>query len=108
MLNLILHLPRASHFVEAYAQDDEVAAVLGLPDGKRVERMSEWTPEREVGADIFDRLGTLISVEMQMNGNKNPRLKPYPRPVTATQRLMDSERKRQHDWLSERLYPKPE
>lgn len=98
-------MPRASHFVEAYAQDDEIAAAIGLPNAKRAERMSEWTPEREVLADIFDRLGTLVSVLMQVNGNKAPHLSTFPRPITATQRLIAADRRQKHDSLSARLYP---
>lgn len=98
-------MPRASHFVEAYADDDEIAAVIGLPEFERRERLSEWTPEREVLADLYDRVGELISVLMQVNGNKNPHFKPYRRPETATQRLMESDRHNKHASLMNRLYP---
>lgn len=74
--------------------------------GSRKERLHEWTLEARILADIFDRLGTLTSVEMQMGGNKPPNLHGFPRPITATQRLAKAETRRKHDDLSARLYPK--
>ena len=71
------------------------------------ERLSEWTPEREVLAEAVDRLGALISVLMQVNGNKAPHLPPFPRPHLAAHRLAERQARDLHDRLHERLYGKP-
>lgn len=104
LLNVIEHLPRHSYFIEAYADDDEVAEAVGTSQGPRVERLSDWTPEREALAELVDRMGSLISVLMQVNGNKAPAIPAFPRPHLAAHRLAERETRALHDRLHERLY----
>ncbi|MEU6033969.1 hypothetical protein ABZ801_01025 [Actinomadura sp. NPDC047616] len=86
VLNLIDHLPSTSHFIAAVADDPDVPPP---PEGKdtRGPRLTEWTPEVRVLADLVDRIGTLIRIQIaQHSKRKPPDIPPYPRPDTAAQR----------------------
>jgi hypothetical protein len=49
--------------------------------------VSEFTPVVELLAAVYDRLGGVIATLAAVNGAKNPpKIKPWPRPVTALER----------------------
>lgn len=105
LLNLIDHLPRDSHYVEAAAQDDELAAYRRTPSGKAEMRVAEWSPEVAVLASVHDIVAQLLAVTYAANGNKPPKISPYPRPMTAQQRLEAVELRRKQDAVRQMLYP---
>lgn len=46
--------------------------------------MAEFSPETELLAAVFDRLGELIKVQVAASGSKKkPKIKPWTRPETA-------------------------
>lgn len=107
LLNLIDHLPRNSYYVEAMADDEELAEMalsaperLDVPTGPRV---SQWSLEAEIIAAAVDRLGEMFAVTIVSNGGKPPRLTPYPRPVTATERVRSRLRRERHASLVSRV-----
>lgn len=111
LLNLIDHLPVGSFYVEAQADDDEVARLLvNRPQEERVvpPRLSEWGPVREELVIVADRLGELIALFVSANGGGKVKLHPRPRPVTALDRARVDQRLAKHQALVERLIPKPE
>ena len=66
------------------------------------ERLSEWSPEVRLLANLFDRVGDLIRVQ----ATGDPKIDSYPRPITAVERArarMDLDRYRR---LVERVRPK--
>lgn len=87
-LNLIDHLPAASAYVEACAQDEELAARVAAGDVMVPEstgpRVSEWSSERAALADACDLLRLIFIAILASGGAKSlPEFKPSPRPVTA-------------------------
>lgn len=85
--SLIVHLPRESPLKAALADDPEIPA--GQPGDPP---WTEFSPEVQVLADIADRLGSLLSVVVQLGGGKPPRLKPYPRPGDEKRRQAEKAR----------------
>jgi hypothetical protein len=90
-------LPRqGSHFGEALAQDDELAADVIAVRGDELGRLprrawqppvSEWSLDRELLAALFDRIGELAAkVHNQTAKHAIRAPKRYPRPVTAADR----------------------
>ncbi|HVX20880.1 MAG TPA: hypothetical protein VHB02_06010 [Acidimicrobiales bacterium] len=107
LLNLIDHLPTATHFMEAVAMDEELArareATAAARAGRRrTHRISEWTPEVAVGADIHDLLVLLLAAT---TGKDGPRLPFYPRPQTAAGQLEAARRQAMHEQTVRRLLP---
>ena len=109
VLNIIDHLPRWSNYIAALADDEEAAeASADQPQGKpQPPSMREWTPEAAALADTVDRLGAIVQgIAKQLNPKKKaPEVSPYPRPVTARERV---KRRREHDdhlYLVSRLVP---
>lgn len=101
LLNLIDWLPRNSAFIEALSEDDEVAEeVLRQPENKRARgagpRISEWSPELERLTDLVDRMGEVMIAVIASQGGKAPKIRPYPRPRTAIDRLRERKRYEHH------------
>ena len=90
LLNLIDHLPRGTAFAEAVAEDDELAAQHGFDGGDKrraAPPVSEFTPDVELLAALYDRIGVLIGwVAAGAGAKKPPKAQPWPRPVTAIER----------------------
>lgn len=107
LLSVIDHLPRASHYVEALADDEDLARRTAdtEPEAKPRARMSEWTAEREALADISDRLTDVIRAIVASTGNKPPNIPRSVRPVTAADRIRREHSKARHLSLVERLLP---
>lgn len=103
-LTMIDHLPRTSSYANALAQDDELAEMtFGQSGGSSATRpLTEWTPEVEVLAGVFDRLADVANFIVAGNGGKPTKVQPYPRPVTAFDRVKE----RQHIVLSDRAIAK--
>lgn len=100
LLNLIDWLPRDSAFMEAMSEDEELAENLlrqprGKTPGHKV-RISEFSPLRETLSDLYDRQGEIVQAIIAAAGAKPPKLKPYPRPRTALDRLRDKHRYEKH------------
>ncbi len=107
LLNLIDHLPRASFYIQAITMDEEyAAAVSGQPIDRPRALLSDYSPEVELLAAVFDRLGELINVQIMRGQGKAQSLEPWPRPVTAMQVLEDRSKRDQHRRLVERMVPK--
>lgn len=108
LLNLIDHLPRNSYYVEALADDEELAEMVlesphdDVPTGPR---MSQWSPEAGLLAEIVDRLAEVASAVVASAGGAPGTLKPYPRPRTAADRVQARRRRQRHDALVRRVLP---
>lgn len=104
LLSLITQLPRNSFFVEAVSQDEEVAAQMTeLPQEPSGVRMSTWSPEMELLAAVFDRLGSVVAAVVASAGGRPPDIQPFPRPETAAQRARIKSRQEGHERLVKRL-----
>jgi len=87
-MNVIEHLPSASHFGEAQAQDDELIASL---EDEQLEpqppSVRDFTPEVDHLARIVDRLGEVVAaLSIVAGAKKAPKVRPCQRPVTAFDR----------------------
>lgn len=71
-------------------------------------RVAQWSPEVAVLASVHDLLAHLVSVTYQVNGNKAPRVTPYPRPSTAAQRAQLAAKHETQDMFRRMLYPSQE
>jgi hypothetical protein len=58
--------------------------------------MAEYSPELEMLTNVFDRLGDLIQATIAAQGGKAPKVKPYPRPKTALDRVKEQRRLAKH------------
>lgn len=101
LLNVIDGLPRHSAYGEALALDESLvdpASARRAPRGDDMPRPSvrEWSPEVELLAAIFDRLNGVIQIQSE----KNLRLKPWPSPVTAAEVLRQRERRKNRQRLT--------
>lgn len=106
LLDLIDHLPSDSPFTAAVAEDEEYAEmVVDLPDENPAPRLTEFGPEVRALAMIVDKLSYLISVQYQRSSQRPPRMEPYPRPVTAIDRIRRRRKIQQHESLKARLLP---
>lgn len=86
------------------AADEELAEALASEEeGMPVSRISQWTPELEAFAAIFDRLGVLVSATIGAAGVKPPEIQPYPRPTTAIERARENADLDRHESLAQRL-----
>lgn len=104
LLNVIDGLPSHSHYVAALADDDELAMASDEPRS-RPPRLTEFSPEVAALAAAFDRLGELIGTLVAVNGGTPPKLEPYPRPVTAAERVRRRKRMEAHYDLVRRVLP---
>lgn len=91
------------------AQDDELARVQvadtsssagGAPSGPSV---LSWTPEMDMQASAVDRLSEIVSAVIGSAGGKPPKVKPMPRPDTATHRLQREVQRLKHRRLTSRV-----
>jgi len=100
LLNVIDHLGRDTHYGEAIALDKSLVD----PDAKPVAgrpSMREWSPVVELLAAIYDRLNGVIQIQSE----KDLRLKPWPSPVLAADLAGTILARRQYSQLSEKLFP---
>ena len=56
-------------------------------------------------AATVDRLGELVRVMIAQSGKTPPKLRPYPRPVTALERVKQRQRLDKHRALVARVLP---
>jgi hypothetical protein len=122
LLDLIDELPRTSRFRELIAQDEELARIQAEADWaarKTAKKdpvresalpLREWSPEVDMLAGVFDRLGGVISSLYASRGIKNaPKFKPLKRPETAYERLMrrfsEQEKQRIHESIIAAVLP---
>lgn len=110
VLDYIEHLPRTSAYHSAVADDDELAEQLAdQPDGRSTTpRLAEFSPEVQVLAEVRDLLASLIGVQIARAGKKPKKIKPYPRPVSALDRVRQRRRYATHRSLVDRLKPRHE
>lgn len=106
-LNLIDHLPRTSAYVQALAEDEELAADLPpeVGAGRRAMPHREWSPEAEIMAGVYNRVGDLIDVLAQVNDNRPPRLERWPGPVSAWQKVQSERSRAAVDEMAAKLFP---
>lgn len=108
LLNLIEHLPRDSAFAEAIAQDDERFEGVALTDFQAEAPsipLTEFGPQQELLAAIYDRLGEVVNVGIQQGGGKPVAIRPWPRPVTAADRAQARARRAAMDDMADVLFP---
>jgi hypothetical protein len=105
ILDYLEHLPRTSAYHSAIAEDEELAAELArLPEQRpSPPRLAEFSPEMQALAEIRDLLATLIGVQVARAGKKPSKVKPYPRPVSAVERIRRRQQYQKHQSLVERL-----
>lgn len=110
ILDYLEHLPRTSAYHTAVAEDEELAAELAKqPEQKpRTPRLTEFSPEVQVMAEVRDLIATLINVQIARAGKKPSKVKPYPRPETALDRIRRRARYERHQSLVKRLKPRHE
>jgi len=78
--------------VEAVSQDEELARQASKnpdPPKAAVMRMRDWSPELEAIATAIDRIGEVVQAVIAVQGGKPPKISPFPRPKTATDKLND-------------------
>jgi hypothetical protein len=106
LLNLIDHLPRDSHYIAAIANDDEVMAELPADAKPSPPPLTEWSAEVAALAVLVDRLGELIRLmAVQVSGKKQRPIPPYPRPITAADKVRRRRKHHKHQALRARLLP---
>ncbi len=108
LLNMIDHLPRDSAYVEAFCDDEEVAATLlggPEPQGQPQRRMSDYSVVVEVLSLLVDRVSELIGTVAASRGIKPRKIPPAPRPETAADRLRKQRRRATHRRLVSKLLP---
>jgi hypothetical protein len=105
ILDYLEHLPRTSAYHTAIADDEELAAELvKLPEQKpSPPRLAEFSPELQALAEIRDLIATLINVQVARAGKKPSKVKPYPRPVSAIERIRRRQKYLTHRSLVDRL-----
>ncbi|MFG2001681.1 hypothetical protein ACGFNU_21275 [Spirillospora sp. NPDC048911] len=105
VLDYLEHLPRTSAYHSAVAQDEELAAELA--DKPQPELgpppLTEFGPEVQVLAELRDLIAALLAVTVKANNGKPHKPKPYPRPVTALQRVRRKQRYLSHQALVDRV-----
>lgn len=107
ILDYIEHLPSTSAYAAAVADDEELAeqyADTDLPP-PGPPRLTEWSPEVQVMAEVRDLLAAAVAVLVKANGGTPRKTKPYPRPVTALQRVRRRVRHLRHNELVKRVLP---
>lgn len=69
-------------------------------------RLSEFGPDVQVMAEVRDLLASLIGVQIARAGKKPKKIKPYPRPESALQRVRRRQRYATHRSIVDRLLPR--
>lgn len=107
ILDFLAHLPRTSEYHAALADDEELAARLAdePPQPVGSPPLTEFSPEVQVLAEVRDLLAAQLAVLVKVNGGKPAKVKPYPRPVTALQRMRLRARFSRHRDLVKRVLP---
>lgn len=111
LLNLIEGLPVNSAYMEARAEDEEMARLMPyqlLADAKPKVRWTDWSPEVARLARIEDLLADLGRILIQINGGGAGRRTTSPRPESAFDRIKRERTMEQHRSLVSRLLPHPE
>lgn len=103
---MIEGLPSNSHYIAALADDEELAASMDEDPAPRPPRLTEWSPEVAAIAASLDRLGEVLCALIAGNGQAPPKIAPYPRPVTASQRIKQRRRMQKHQALVARVLPR--
>lgn len=91
MNRLINQLPKdtsRSRFALAKAEDDELADMIvdDVPEASAIPPLEGWGTVASVVAVVADRLSETIATIATTSGNKAPKIKPIPRPMTALDR----------------------
>ncbi len=113
LLSIIDRLPRTSAYVEALANDEDLARQVtererGQPEQKRPSRrMSEWSPDVELLSVIANRLGDVVQAIVVSAGGKPHKVPPMPHPVTAFDRVRRRRTVQRHRSLVDRVIRKP-
>lgn len=113
-LDLLEFLPPTSHYVNAVAQDDELAAELAKHESDEKPASSgpsltEWSAEVQHLAVIADALLSLRALFLQANGAKGVTPpSPLPTPQTARQRVKRAERNAVREHVMSKLLPAPD
>jgi hypothetical protein len=111
LLDLIDHLPSNSAFHAAIADDEDYARqVLELEEREgrpaaAPPRLDEFSPEVRALAVIADKLSYLASIQVARAGKTPPKSEPYPRPVTALDRVRRRRDMARHRSVVARLLP---
>jgi len=109
VLDYLEHLPRTSAYHSAVADDEELAEQLaeqGTGAPSRPPLLAEFSPEVQVMAEVRDLLATLIGVQVARAGKKPQKVKPYPRPESALERVRRRQQYANHRTLVGRLLPR--
>jgi hypothetical protein len=106
LLNLIGHLPRNSFFSEALATDEELAASMADQESPPFEqRFSEWAPEAEILAAVYEQLQVVVGVLVKAHGGDPRKVVRWPRPKSAVTAVREGRRFEAHHRLVRRLVP---
>lgn len=107
ILDYLEHLPSTSAYHAALAEDEDLARQMldEPPPAPRPPRLTEFSPEVQALAEVRDLLSAVLAVLVKANGGKPHKPKPYPRPVTALQRLKTRMRYSEHLDLVRRVLP---
>lgn len=115
LLNLIVRLPRASHFYQAMSLDEEhVAMILSSRQHDEQEQkgavvappMSEYTSTVERLDRVIDALGGLTTAVLAAGGAKKlPKVQPQPRPETAFENVKMRQQWEKHRAVVARVLP---
>lgn len=109
-LDYVEHLPRTSAYHSAIADDEELAARMLDEDtpSSSTPRLAEFSPEVQVMAEVRDLLASLIGVQIARAGKKPKKIKPYPRPESALERIRRRQQYANHRTIVGRLIPRPD
>jgi hypothetical protein len=92
--------------VAAIADDDDLAEQSSGRRAAPTVPLTEFGPLEERLNVVIDRIGELISAQWAIATQKRPHpIKPYPRPVTASQRVAQRRKYQRFDELRKRLLP---
>lgn len=109
LLDYIDHLPSDSAFTAAIAEDVEYAEMLLESEGEQPSaappRMTEFGPQVRALAVIADKISYLANIQIARAGKPPPKLEPYPRPVTAIERVRRKRTQQRHRALVSQLLP---
>ncbi len=100
---MVDHLPQNSAYGQAVADDEELAELATGRQGEWHPSIAEWSPEVELLAAVYDRLGDLLAVTVTARGKKPKLPKPWPRPRTAADRVRARKRKQTYDDIMAKL-----